>query len=192
LTVQFEPVGGITRICGGEEISMKTTILLLGATVAAVGTLAACGGGSTGPAAGGGAPAGTAIAVHDVSGVGQTLVDASGKTLYFADQEAGGMIKCTGNCLSFWMPATGTAADTKAVSGLGTMKRSDTSADQLTFQGKPLYTFKLDTGAGQAKGNNFSDAFSGTSFTWHAATTTAAAPTTSPSQSSGGGGGYGY
>ncbi|MFF0346001.1 hypothetical protein [Kribbella sp. NPDC004875] len=170
---------------------MKTTILLLGATVAAVGTLAACGGGST-PVTGGGAPAGAAIAVHDVSGVGQTLVDASGKTLYFADQEAGGMIKCTGGCVSIWVPATGTTADTKAVSGLGTLKRSDTGADQLTYQGKPLYTFKFDTGAGQAKGNNVSDAFSGTNFTWHAATTSAAAPTTSPSQSSGGGGGYGY
>jgi predicted lipoprotein with Yx(FWY)xxD motif len=72
------------------------------------------------------------------------------------------------------------------------MKRSDTSADQLTFQGKPLYTFKLDTGAGKAQGNNVTDSFSGMSFTWHAATTTAAAPTQAPSSSSGGGGGYGY
>ncbi|MGW7685161.1 hypothetical protein ACWGID_30760 [Kribbella sp. NPDC054772] len=171
---------------------MKTTILLLGATVGGLGTLAACGGGSTTPGAAGAAPAAAAIAVHNVSGVGQTLVDASGKTLYFADQEAGGMIKCTSSCTSVWVPATGTTADTKAVSGLGTMKRSDTGADQLTYQGKPLYTFKFDTGAGQAKGNNVSDSFSGTSFTWHAATTTAAAaPTTSPSKSSGGGG-YGY
>lgn len=165
---------------------MKTTILLLGATVAALGGLTACG--SSAPAAGGGgaAPAGAAVSVKDVSGVGQTLVDASGKTLYFADQEAGGALKCTGNCLSFWIPATG---DAQAVQGLATMKRSDTGAEQLTFQGKPLYTFKLDT-AGEAKGNNFSDAFSGVDFTWHAATTTAAAPTKAPSSSDGGG--YGY
>lgn len=165
---------------------MKTTILLLGATIAAVGGLAACGNDSQ-PAAGGGA--GAAVSVKDVGGVGQTLVDASGKTLYFADQEAGGAIKCTGNCLSFWMPATG---DPQAVKGLATIKRSDTGAEQLTFQGKPLYTFKLDTGAGQAKGNNFSDAFSGTSFTWHAATTSAAAPTQAPSSSDNGGYGNGY
>ncbi|MGZ0147497.1 COG4315 family predicted lipoprotein [Kribbella sp. WER1] len=167
---------------------MKTTILLLGATVAAVGTLAACGGSnsSSPPAAGGGAAA--AVSVRDVSGVGRTLVDASGKTLYFADQEAGGMIKCTAGCLSFWMPATGSATGA-SVTGLGTMKRSDTGAEQLTYQGKPLYTFKLDMNAGDAKGNNFSDAFSGTSFTWHAATTSATAP--SPAPSSGGGGGYG-
>ena len=109
---------------------MKTTILLLGATVAAVGTLAACGSDNTAQTSSGGAAAGAAVSVQNVSGVGQTLVDSSGKTLYFADQEAGGMIKCTGNCLSFWMPATGTAADAKSVTGLGVMKRSDTSADQ--------------------------------------------------------------
>ena len=171
---------------------MKTTILLLGATVAAVGTLAACGSDNTAQTSSGGAAAGAAVSVQNVSGVGQTLVDSSGKTLYFADQEAGGMIKCTGNCLSFWMPATGTAADAKSVTGVGVMKRSDTSADQLTFQGKPLYTFKLDTGAGKAQGNNVTDSFSGMSFTWHAATTTAAAPSQAPSSSSGGGGGYGY
>lgn len=175
---------------------MRTTILLLGATVAAVGTLAACGGsnssnGGSQAASGGGAAA--AVSVKNVSGVGQTLVDASGKTLYFADQEAGGMIKCTSGCLSIWMPASGTAADAKAVSGLGTTKRSDTGAEQLTFQGKPLYTFKFDNG-GQAKGNNVSDNFSGANFTWHAATTSgAAAPSQSPSSSSGGGGyGNGY
>ncbi|TDW24011.1 COG4315 family predicted lipoprotein [Kribbella kalugense] len=164
---------------------MRITILLLGAT-AAMGTLAACGSSDT--AAGGAA---AAVSVQNVSGVGQTLVDSSGKTLYFADQEAGGMIKCTGSCLSFWMPATGSTADAKSVTGLGTMKRSDTGAEQLTFQGKPLYTFKLDTGSGQAKGNNASDAFSGTSFTWHAATTTASSAP-SPSTNSGGGAGYGY
>jgi predicted lipoprotein with Yx(FWY)xxD motif len=166
---------------------MKTTILLLGATVAALGALTACGSDAQ-PAAGGAAAA--AVSVKDVSGVGQTLVDASGKTLYFADQEAGGMIKCSGSCLSFWIPATGSATDAKSVTGLATMKRSDTGADQLTFQGKPLYTFKLDTAAGEAKGNNLADAFAGTNFTWHAATTTAAAPTQAPSSSDGGG--YGY
>ena len=135
-------------------------------------------------------PSDSVVRTQDHSELGRILVDASGKTLYFADQEAGGMIKCTGSCLSFWMPATGSTADAKSVTGLGTMKRSDTGADQLTFQGKPLYTFKLDTGSGQAKGNNVSDAFSGASFSWHAATTTA--PASSPSTSSGGGGGYGY
>ena len=169
---------------------MKTTILLLGATVAAAGTLAACGGSNSSSTPAGGAAA--AVSVKDVSGVGKALVDASGKTLYFTDQEAGGMLKCMSGCLDIWVPATGTATDAKAVSGLGTTKRSDTGAEQLTFQGKPLYTFKLDNN-GQAKGNNVTDNFSGMSFTWHAATTSGTAASTAPSKSSGGGGyGNGY
>jgi|1186.fasta_scaffold06113_4 predicted lipoprotein with Yx(FWY)xxD motif len=158
--------------------------LLLGATVM-MGALAACGGGAQ--QATGNAPA-AAVSVQNVDGVGQTLVDASGKTLYFADQEAGGMIRCTGSCLSFWIPATG-AAD-PSINGLAVAKRSDTGAQQLTFQGKPLYTFKLDNGPRQHNGNNAQDAFNGTSFTWHAATASGAAATKAPSSS--GGGGYGY
>lgn len=163
--------------------------LLLGAT-AAMATLAACGGG--GQDATGNAPAAAsgAVSVQQVDGVGQALVDPAGKTLYFADQEAGGMIKCTASCLTFWMPVAGSTDAAKSMDGLGVVKRSDTGADQLTFQGKPLYTFKLDTAAGQDKGNNVQDAFAGNTFTWHAATTTAAAPTQAPSTS--GGGGYGY
>jgi predicted lipoprotein with Yx(FWY)xxD motif len=176
---------------------MKTRILLLGATVLSLAGLTACGASGTGggKAAGsaggtGTAPAGAAVSVQNVSGVGQTLVDSAGKTLYFADQETGGTIKCTAGCLTFWIPATGSAADAKLVNGLGVEKRPDTGAEQLTFHGMPLYTFKLDTGAGQANGNDVSDAFAGTSFTWHAATTTAATPGTTPSTSTGGGVGY--
>lgn len=177
---------------------MKHWKMLLGATVGIL-TLAACGSSSSStgsqPAAGSTpAASGAVVSVKNVNGVGQALVDSSGKTLYFADQEAGGMIKCTADCLAIWIPATGSAGAAKAVTGVSVMKRSDTGADQLTFQGKPLYTFKLDTGPGQDKGNNAQDAFGGTSFTWHAATTSAAAaPSPAPSSSSGGGGyGNGY
>ena len=131
--------------------------------------------------------------MRDVGGVGKTLVDAAGKTLYFADQEAGGAIKCKAGCLDFWSPVEGTASTAKSVDGLAVVKRPDNGKSQLTFQGKPLYTFKFDNN-GQAKGNNVTDNFSGMSFTWHAATTSAAAaPSTAPSKSSGGGGyGNGY
>ena len=169
---------------------MNSGKLLLGAIVG-LATLTACGGGGANQSAGSApAAASGAVSVKQVDGVGQTLVDSAGKTLYFADQEAGGMVKCTAGCLSFWMPVAGSADAAKAMPGLGVVKRSDTGNDQLTFQGKPLYTFKLDTGAGQGKGNNVQDAFAGTAFTWHAATTTAAAPTQAPSST--GGGGYGY
>ncbi|HET6989236.1 MAG TPA: hypothetical protein VFI00_21595 [Kribbella sp.] len=167
---------------------MKSGKLLLGAIVG-LATLTACGAGGTTQATGNAPVAASgAVSVKQVDGVGQTLVDPAGKTLYFADQEASGMIKCTATCLSFWMPVAGSADAAKAVPGLSVVKRSDNGSDQLAYQGKPLYTFKLDTAAGQGKGNNVQDEFAGTTFTWHAATTTAAAPTQAPPA----GGGYGY
>jgi predicted lipoprotein with Yx(FWY)xxD motif len=176
----------------------RWTITAVGA-MAAVVALAGCGGGNdasgTGAAAGSAGSTG-AVAVKNVDGVGMALVDSAGKTLYFADQEAGGSIMCTGACLSFWFPAPATGATSGAVAGLSTVHRPDNGQDQLTFQGKPLYTFKLDTGPGQDAGQNAKDSFGGTNFTWHAAaTTTAVAPgqpatTTAPPANTGGG--YGY
>jgi hypothetical protein len=63
---------------------------------------------------------------------------------------------------------------------------------QLTSDGRPLYTFKLDTAAGQVKGDGFAKL-------WHVAmasgngsppAATGTTPTTSPTTSSSGG--YGY
>lgn len=152
---------------------------------AVASVLVACGGGS-GPAAGG-APAGPA-SVHETNGL---LVDGAGKTLYFADQEAGGAIHCTGGCLGFWSPATvvDSAAVVGQLPGLASTRRPDNGAQQLTYQGKPLYTFRLDADAGQRTGDNVSDNFGGQAFTWHAAAV-GSAPAPAPSSQSGGG--YGY
>ena len=74
--------------------------------------------------------------------------------------ETKGNLKCTGSCLSFWLPVTASSAHLTS-SGLpgkiGTIHRSDDGKTQLTYNGKPLYTFRLDTAAGQAHGNNFTD-----------------------------------
>jgi predicted lipoprotein with Yx(FWY)xxD motif len=151
------------------------------AGVAAAGLLAACSsGGGTASAAGssaGGqqAASGMTVSARMVTGVGTVLTDQSGKTLYTPQQEASGAIKCTGSCTSFWFPVTvGKGAAPHAagnVTGkLGTIQRPDGGDSQLTYDGKPLYTFKLDTGPGQVHGNNFSDHFGSQSFTWHAVT----------------------
>lgn len=166
-------------------------------SLAAAAALAACGAsnGATGASApaGNAGSTGSAVAVKNVDGVGMTLVDSAGMTLYFTDQDAGGSIKCTAACLSFWIPASGAGATGGAVAGLSTVHRPDNGQDQLTFQGKPLYTFKLDTGPGQDKGQNAQDSFGGTQFTWHAAATSAAGPATSAAPPANtGGGGYGY
>jgi predicted lipoprotein with Yx(FWY)xxD motif len=159
---------------------MRIVTMLLGAT-AALATLTACGGGGSEDAAGGTTGTSSAVSVREVDGVGQTLVDSAGKTLYVADQEADGTIKCTESCLAFWFPVEGSESTAKSMDGLAVVKRSDNGMSQLTYQGKPLYTFKLDTGPGQNKGNNLTDEFDGTTFVWHAATTTAAATQAPPS-----------
>ncbi len=175
------------------------------ASIALAGLVAACG--SAGAAGYGGQPApqgaghqsaashGPAVSARKLPGVGTVLVDRSGKTVYSPQQEAHGKILCTGSCLSFWFPvsvATGTQLQAAAgVSGtLGTLHRSDDGLTQVTYNGRPLYTFRLDQGPGELHGNNFSDQFGGTSFTWQAVAASGAAA--SSSQSAKPGGGYSY
>jgi len=173
------------------------------AAVAAAGLLAACGSAGTGGGSGAGgasvtqgtaASRGTVISVRQLPGVGTVLVDRSGKTLYSPEQEADGKIICTGDCLSFWFPVRVAAGATlhapSGVTGvLGRVHRPG-GMNQLTFNGKPLYTFRLDQAPGQVHGDNFTDTFGGTSFTWHALTTSGAQARTGGQQ--GNSGGYSY
>jgi len=179
------------------------------AAAAVAALLAACGsaGGSAGQAgtanAGHQATAshGAVVSVRNLAGIGTVFVDGSGKTLYSPQQEAHGKIMCTGSCLSFWFPvrvAPGAvlSAPSGATGVLGKIHRADDGVTQLTYNGKPLYTFRLDQAPGQARGNNFTDRFGGTSFTWHAITTSGAQAGAGGSGSSGGysyqGGSSGY
>ena len=125
------------------------------------------------------------VATRTVSGVGTVLTDQSGKTLYTPQQEAHGAIKCTSSCLSFWFPVTMGKGVTPRSAGtltgkLGEIQRPDGGGRQLTYNGQPLYTFRLDSAPGQVQGNDFMDSFGGQSFTWHAATV--GASTVAPSQ----------
>ena len=132
------------------------------------------------------------VAVRDVGSVGATLVDGSGRTLYFADQEANGAIKCVDACLRFWQPLTVDAGSQPTASGdlsgkLASTHRPDGS-EQVTYNGKPLYTFHDDSGPGAADGNGVTDNFGADSFLWHTATVSGAAS----SPTTGGDPGYGY
>ena len=150
--------------------------------------LAGCGGGGSGePASGGG---GESVSVETVDGVGDVLVDARGHALYSPDQETGGKVLCTDACASIWIPVTLPAGrqptgSSDVSSQLGLVRRPD-GAEQVTFDGKPLYTFAEDRAAGEVTGNGFADTFGGTSFTWHVA---ALGPVSGGSTARGG---YGY
>jgi predicted lipoprotein with Yx(FWY)xxD motif len=177
----------------------RAIVLSLGAAAAAA-LVAACGGPGGIYGTGGGSAAGAAqhasaahgasISARTLPGVGTVLVDRSGKTLYSPQQEAHGMIMCTGGCLSFWFPVQATAGATLRVpagvtGALGTIHRPG-GLTQLSYNGKPLYTFRLDQAPGQAHGNNFTDHFGSASFTWHAVTTSGAPAGTAQPGNAGG------
>ena len=196
----------------GKRPAARGALIAGLAAVAVAGLAAGCSSGGSSASAGGGtqqagggtqqAAAGLTISSRQVSGLGAVLTSQSGRTLYTPEQEANGSIKCTGSCLGFWFPVTmAQGATPHAASGvtgkLSSVKRPDNGDLQLTYNGDPLYTFRLDTAPGQAHGNNFTDSFGGQAFLWHAATVSGAAPAggqpSSPSGSSGysnQGGGY--
>jgi predicted lipoprotein with Yx(FWY)xxD motif len=185
---------GDFRRKGIGRVATRTVLPGL-AAAAAAGLLAACG--SAGTHAPGGAKAHPPVAsdrvvvsARKLPGIGTVLVNRSGKTLYSPQQEAHGKILCTGSCLTFWFPVPGGAPQARSgiTGAFGTIRRPD-GGTQLSYNGKPLYTFRLDLAPGQAHGNNFTDHFGGTSFTWHAITTTGSPAGTGQQ---GNGGGYAY
>jgi predicted lipoprotein with Yx(FWY)xxD motif len=114
------------------------------------------------------------------------LVTRRGMTLYSLSAERNGRFICTDStCLSVWKPLV-VARGTKPTGAarLATVRRPD-GRTQVTYQGKPLYTFVKDTKPGQAKGEGFKDVG-----TWHVASGDNAkptAPTNMPSQGYGNG-----
>ncbi len=172
-----------------KRIRTYTGIAALAATLALVAS--ACGGaGNSGAmSAGAGAPnANEQVSVSNVNGIGDVLVDAKGDALYMSEQEAGGTVLCTDGCTAFWKPLTAQGSSTptgaSSVDGtLGTVERPD-GAQQVTFEGAPLYRFTEDSSPGMVSGDGFADSFDGRQFTWHVARPGGA--TSAPSTPSGG------
>jgi predicted lipoprotein with Yx(FWY)xxD motif len=174
--------------------------------------LAACGGSSNSSDSASAAANTTAggsdtVSTKSVSGVGTVLVDSQGQALYTNNQDSGMNIACTGSCTAIWVPLMApssgqpSSSDQAVQAKLGMVKSK--GGNQVTFGGKPLYTFVQDS-PGQVTGNGFTDNFGGTSFTWTVASTGhvssgagsmgSTSTTSSGGYSSGGssGGGYGY
>jgi predicted lipoprotein with Yx(FWY)xxD motif len=157
-------------------------VLVLGALAALALVATACGGSSGGAAPGSTVSGTTAmVSVKQVDGMGKVLVDSKGMALYSPEQESGGEVLCTGSCTSIWVPLTlsgsGKPTGTSDVQAkLGTVDRPD-GATQVTYEGKPLYTFVEDTSPGQVTGNGFHDQFGGQQFTWEVASVGAVSST---------------
>ncbi|HEX3650041.1 MAG TPA: hypothetical protein VHV49_16555 [Pseudonocardiaceae bacterium] len=161
--------------------------LVIAAGFGVLGLTAACGGGA-GTTSTGSAPANqnqglttsSTVAVQTING-SKVLVDSDGAALYVNDQDKSGSAKCvTSDCVKIWVPLT-VQAGQKPTAGPGVGGTVAAVAmtggkDQVTLNGKPLYTFALDGGPGQSHGNGFKDNFGGTQFSWHSAVPAGAAP----------------
>lgn len=112
------------------------------------------------------------------------LVNPAGLTLYSLSAETHGRFICTGSCVTIWHPLVLKSGKPTGASSLGTVRRPD-GRRQVTYKGKPLYTFANDHKRGQANGEGFKDVG-----VWHAAVVGSAAK--APSQTSPSPGGYGY
>lgn len=163
-----------------------------------LGLAAACGSGvptASGPqyapapgsaAAGGGQGTGitSTVAVMTLNG-NKVLVDSTGAALYQNDQDTGGKPTCVAkDCVSIWVPLT-VPSGQQPTAGPGVGGTIGTVAvaggkEQVTLNGKPLYTFALD-GRGQAHGNGFQDTFDGKHFSWHSAVPAGASAPSAPS-----------
>jgi predicted lipoprotein with Yx(FWY)xxD motif len=183
-TINYRYFGGI----------MNVRIGMLAGLVAAVALGAGCGSSSvTASNGGGGVSANTTVQSTNSSKLGtNVLVNAKGMTLYTLSAEQRGRFICTtsskipggsASCLSLWHPLTVVKGSTPTgANQLGTITRPDNGATQVTWHGRPLYTFTGDKAPGDASGNGFKDVG-----IWKAAALGA-----SSSSSTNSGGGYGY
>ena len=169
--------------------------LLAGSVVAAVATLAGCGGGSNKPTAstsssGSSANPATKFGIASVSGLGNVVVDGNGRTVYILTSGDQTNVPCTdaSGCTKLWpdLPFPSGASAATAGTGvkaslLGKKKLGDETYP--TYNGWLMYEYAGDPGPGQAKGQGIKS-FGGT---WYALNA-AGKPVTSSSGGSGGGG----
>ena len=87
--------------------------------------------------------------------LGRVLVNSKGHTLYLFKKDSHGTSTCYKSCGTFWPPllkhGKSTLGPGVKKSLLGTTRRRNGTL-QLTYNKHPLYTYKLDTRAGQTKG----------------------------------------
>ena len=103
------------------------------------------------------------------------LVNTRGRTLYSLSAETKGRFICTASCLATWHPLlVPKEVKPRGPVKLGTIERPE-GPTQVTFKGKPLYTFGGDTKKGDANGEGIKDVG-----TWHAASLGKLAPEPKP------------
>jgi predicted lipoprotein with Yx(FWY)xxD motif len=104
------------------------------------------------------------VKLEEAAGGGLVLANLRGRTLYSLSAEGNGRFICTGGCLSVWPPLL-VPKGVRPVGPvrLGTVKRPD-GKRQVTYRGRPLYTFVEDGARGETNGEGIEDVG-----VWHAA-----------------------
>jgi predicted lipoprotein with Yx(FWY)xxD motif len=121
------------------------------------------GGGGGGPAPSKGGK--VRLKVERIGGK-RVLAAANGHTLYSLSVEKKGKFVCTqsSGCLALWKPLlVPSGGSVVGPVKLGSIKRPE-GTHQVTYRGRPLYTFVEDKAPGKANGEGFKDIG-----TWHAA-----------------------
>jgi predicted lipoprotein with Yx(FWY)xxD motif len=181
----------MNRSKGITFLAAAAVVLLAALVVAAFGSGSSGARAATPPQA---TNAATATIHVANSRLGKILVDSRGRTLYLfkKDKVNGTKSACFGQCATFWPPlrvsGRPTVGSGLSHSKVGTIARSD-GKRQVTYNGHPLYRFKMDTKAGDTNGENVL-AFGARWFALSpAGRQVSPQPATQP-PSSGGGGGY--
>jgi predicted lipoprotein with Yx(FWY)xxD motif len=87
------------------------------------------------------------------------VTDVNGMTIYYHDKDEPKKSRCNEGCSQYWLPVRPAPA-TYTGPSFGVITRKD-GTQQVTFQGKPLYTFFNDKKPGDKKGD-------GKQGVWHA------------------------
>jgi predicted lipoprotein with Yx(FWY)xxD motif len=127
------------------------------------------------------------VQVANNSKLGQILVTTDGSTLYTFEIDTPETSNCSDLCARYWPPYIASEQPTAGpeITGeLGTITRSDGTM-QVTYDGKPLYTYFDDRNPGDVKGDGLNE-WGGI---WHMVSL---GGTAGESSSKGSGGGYGY
>lgn len=96
------------------------------------------------------------VVLKEIAPLGQVLTDSAGRTLYFYTRDTTGNSVCSGGCRDTWpifYTTTLRLGAGLAAADFGTITRPD-GAKQNTYKGWPLYYYKTDAAAGEAKGEN--------------------------------------
>lgn len=126
----------------------------LGAAIAALVIVSACGGAGSGTAATTPTASPTpapAFGVADNTSLGKFLVASNGSTLYIFKKDTDNTSACYDACATTWPPYVVTSAVTGMAGKIATAARKD-GALQLTYNKQPLYFYSKDAKAGDTTG----------------------------------------